>query len=94
MEFYFVRLLNPHRKVYAFLRGQDDSRVVVMLNLSGGAQTIRVNSDEIEGDFADLLTEKKRTLTGRDQLELGAWECRVYVNERTFVKIRHAMRVE
>ena len=65
--------------IYAFARGRDADKIVVVLNLSDKPQSFGLQSEAMAGSYAEAFSGETKTLAARETMQLGAWEYRVYV---------------
>jgi alpha-amylase len=68
------------QQVYAFYRQRDNDRVVVVLNLSGQPQAIRLGGEGYEGRYTDIFDQQPAELKTNMTLTLKPWEYRVLTN--------------
>ena len=62
--------------VYAYSRSKNGNNVVVMLNLSGDAQSFNLEPGYISGSHVEVFSNESFVIT--EEVELGAWEYRVF----------------
>lgn len=62
------------KEVYSFMREKGNDRIVVIANLSGKDQEVKLESMKGKGSYTELFTGRKLTLTGSDQFKLKPWE--------------------
>ena len=67
-------------KVYAFHRQRDNDRVVVVLNLSGQPQTVRLAGDGFTGKYTEIFSHQPVELKSEMVITLKPWEYRVLTN--------------
>lgn len=69
-------------KIYAFSRQRDNDRVVVLINMSGEAQTFRVSgiSQGYEGVYTEIFSRQPMELKPEMSLTLKPWEYKVLTN--------------
>lgn len=67
-------------KVYAFHRQRDNDRVVVILNLSGQAKTVRMMGDGFAGMYTEIFSHQPVELKPEMAVTLKPWEYRVLTN--------------
>ncbi|HBH23723.1 MAG TPA: alpha-amylase [Cytophagales bacterium] len=65
--------------VFAFKRTLDDNTVLVVLNLSGEAQTITLQDESINGEFTNYFANEIVELNANPSLNLKAWGYQVYI---------------
>ncbi len=68
-------------QIYAFMRQNDDKRVLVFLNLSPAQQTITITSNYLNGEFIEYFTGRKRDFRGQATFNLPPWGYHVYVTK-------------
>ena len=66
--------------VYAFIREKDGDRVVVIINLSGEDQSVKLEGDHFAGNYTELFTSETMELSSGLEMELGAWQYKVLSN--------------
>lgn len=64
--------------VFAFCRERDGDRILVILNLSPKAQTVRL--DHAAGHWRDVFGNTDRRITAETELSLASWGYYVFVN--------------
>ncbi len=67
-------------RVYAFYRQRDNDRVVVVINLSGQPQTVRLSGDGYEGTYTEVFSRQAMPIRPDMMVPLNAWESRVLTN--------------
>lgn len=80
--------------IYAFARWKDRDRVLVLLNLSGQAQSFALVNGEMAGAYSDLFTGKAAEVAGSVQISLGPWDYRVLVTGNALVGLAGSPRSE
>ncbi|MVM30091.1 alpha-amylase [Spirosoma sp. HMF4905] len=76
-----VKIMTDHDdKVYAFHRQRDNDRVVVILNLSGQPQTVRLSDDGFAGTYTEIFSHQPVELKPEMAVTLKPWEYRVLTN--------------
>ena len=60
--------------IYAFSREKDGDKVVVILNLSAANQTFKLNGSHVGGDYENVFTNEKTSLSDGQSMKLNAWE--------------------
>lgn len=86
-----VRHENP-RTVAAFVRAAEDSKVLVVLNLSADSQKVRLQVSHDAGIYREYFTGQQATLLPRTPMTLAPWEYRVYLFERATKQPRRSFR--
>lgn len=72
-------LSTPEEKnVLVFSRTKDENKVVVIINMTAKAQQVKVNSTSVSGNYKDLFTGKKVSVTNELNLKLEPWGYKVY----------------
>ncbi len=69
------------RSVFAFSREKDHDRVVVFLNLSKKARTIKPELSGLSGSYLEMFSGKTVSLPLGDSLRLEPWDYRVWIKE-------------
>jgi hypothetical protein len=64
------------RAVYSFIREKSGNKLLVLLNLSGNPQSVKVDARSLKGSFADVFSGKIVTING-DKWTLEPWGYRV-----------------
>lgn len=73
------RLKTDHDKsVFALLRKKGNSGVVSIVNLSNEAIQLTMQGDAFAGDYTELYTNEKASLTKNQTIELPAWAYKVF----------------
>ena len=65
--------------VYAFWRRAGQNRAVVVLNLCNRVQHETLDLGEVAGNYTEVFTGQKRTLAGKQVLDLEPWGYRLYL---------------
>jgi len=75
----FSKIRNDQEKaVYSFMREKDNNKILVILNLSANACTVRFPDGIPSADWVSVFS-KDKPQTGTDQsMKMKAWEYRVY----------------
>jgi alpha-amylase len=68
------------QQVYAFYRQREMDRVVVVLNLSGQPQAIRLGGEGYEGRYTEIFDQQPIEIKPNMTLSLKPWEYRVLTN--------------
>jgi glycosidase len=55
-------LTNRDSSVFAFVREKDNEKVLVILNLSAKEVNVKLNSEVIKGDYAELFTQQPKIM--------------------------------
>ena len=66
------------KSVFALLRKKENSVVVSIVNLSKDPVQLTIQGDAFEGDYTDLYSDQKTTLTKNQTIELPAWGYKVF----------------
>jgi len=64
--------------VYSFVRFREGDRVLVVLNLSGSAQTVTLHSAALPGQYREVFTENGVHFGKSAKMHLEPWAYRVY----------------
>ncbi|MCH8494227.1 MAG: alpha-glucosidase C-terminal domain-containing protein [Balneolales bacterium] len=64
--------------LYAFVREKNESKVLVVLNLSDSEIIASVKNELLEGTYTELFTDATVTLTEQNEFSLKPWEYLVY----------------
>ncbi len=76
-----VRIPTGHdEQVYAFSRQRDEDRVVVITNLTGQLQSVRLSGEGYAGTYTDIFEHKPMELKTGMTLILKPWEYHVLTN--------------
>lgn len=67
--------------VYAFIRKKNDNRFFIITNLSEGPLTTTFHGREHLGDYICIFSNEKTTFDEGKEIQLKAWESRVYIKE-------------
>ncbi len=67
-------------KVFSFYREKDGNRVIVFLNLTKKAVSIKPDLANIEGDYTEFFTGNPKTLKNGESMSLEAWSYVVLTN--------------
>ncbi len=67
------------QQVFSFIRHKDEQAVLVMVNLSGSPQTVRMLDDHCYGDYLNWFTGEPFGLAHGTQINLEPWDYRVLV---------------
>lgn len=78
--------------VVAFTRAVEDSRVLVVLNLSATAQTVRLALGQEAGIYRDYFSGTSVQLPARPRMVLKPWEYRVFIFEKATSTPRRSFR--
>ncbi|MCX6253564.1 MAG: alpha-amylase family glycosyl hydrolase [Bacteroidia bacterium] len=70
---------NKDNKVFAFYREKDESRVIVILNLSKKGVAVKPVLENLNGDYSDYFTNAKTAIPFTDSLRLEPWGYKVLV---------------
>lgn len=65
-------------EVFAFLREREEAQVLVVANLSGESQELRLEDDAIEGKYSEVFGGRRIRLDGELVVSLQPWEYRVF----------------
>ncbi len=65
--------------VYAFMRKNDEARMLVILNLSPGEKTFELTGEDFPGQYQDVFSGSEVNLKKGEQMTLSAWDYRVYL---------------
>ncbi len=69
---------SDNKSVYSFLREKDDDRVFVVLNLTGEPVTVTLKGKKHAGSYTDIFSGEAVEFSSGTEMELEAWEYRVY----------------
>ncbi len=76
-----IPVKNSHAdKVFSFVRQDEKSKVLVLLNFSGESLTVSLSSNIAFGRVTDWLSGERIELTNRCEFSLGAWEWQVFTS--------------
>ena len=67
--------------VYAFTREKNGDKVVVIINLSNEKQNIKMEGDHFAGDYNNIFTNEKTSLSKDETMSLNAWDYLVLSNK-------------
>jgi glycosidase len=70
---------NNDNKIFAFYREKDESRVIVLLNLSKKSVAVKLLPADLNGEYTDYFDRIKATLPLTDSLRLEPWGYKVLV---------------
>ncbi|MCY1633783.1 alpha-amylase family glycosyl hydrolase [Marinifilum sp. D737] len=65
--------------VYAFVREKDGDKILVVLNLTGEAQDVNLNSELLAGEYKEYFTNEAAKFAAKEKMSLKAWEYKVFV---------------
>jgi len=75
----YERVNSDHNEqVFAFLRKKDDSKVFVILNLSGDVVETTLHGDRYSGEFKETFIDETLSFEPNSKVVLAPWEYRVY----------------
>ena len=78
----FTKLPSGHDDaVYSFLRVRGHDKVLVVVNLSGTAQTAALANGEAAGDYREIFSGKEARFGKTAEITLEPWGYRVYVDD-------------
>lgn len=63
--------------IYAFVREKNGDQVLVIINLSAASQNAQLNSELVNAEYLEVMTDKDVKLVKGQEMTLGAWEYRV-----------------
>ena len=66
-----------NRRIFAFSREKDNSKVVVFLNFSKNTTKIKPNLKNLEGNYIDFTTGMEISLPLKDSLTLKPWDYKI-----------------
>jgi hypothetical protein len=66
------------KNVVVFSREKDGQKVLVMINMTGNDQNVKLNNPLLAGKYKELFSEKKVKMKAEVETELEAWGYRVY----------------
>lgn len=69
--------LNDNKNVFCFTRQKGKNKIFAIFNLSNKQRSIDISSEQIEGSYKDLFTDKSVKLISKETFELPAWRYRV-----------------
>jgi glycosidase len=64
---------------FAFIRSRGSHKVITVINLSAKPIDVKINKDNIAGDYKELFTDQKRAVKNELSLHLDAWGYEVLV---------------
>ena len=64
---------------FAFMRRRGNDKVLVIINLSNKPIEIKLNKGELDGDYTELFSGKKRHNNKGELIKMEAWGYKVYV---------------
>lgn len=64
---------NSKRALFSFVRTKDKNKVFVIFNLSNNEVTAKINSDLINDNFTNIMTNKEQSFTNNSTLKLKPW---------------------
>jgi glycosidase len=64
---------------FAFMRRRGNDKVLVIINLSNKPIEIKLNKGELDGDYTELFSGKKRHINKGELVKMEAWGYRVLV---------------
>ncbi len=67
------------KNVLVFTREKDGNKVLVMINMTGNDQKVKLNNALLAGKYKELFSGKKAKMKAEVETELEAWGYRVYV---------------
>ena len=68
-------------EVFAFVRQSGENKVYAIFNLSDKTVRTELESDQISGEYENLLSGKKTQIKSKEWLELKPWNYRILVAE-------------
>jgi glycosidase len=68
------------KKVFAFYREKDESRVVVFLNLTKKSVAFKPVLKNLDGEYTEYFTGQKSSLVPGEKMNLEQWGYKVFVN--------------
>ena len=71
---------NRNKDVYAFIREKDKNKVIVILNLTPGLQSLDIHDHKIIGNYTNLFTREKIRFEDEAIFRLKPWEYLVFYN--------------
>lgn len=80
------------RSIAAFVRTAEDSKIIVVLNLSADTQQVRLQIGQDAGIYREYFTGHQATLLARIPLLLEPWAYKVYLYERPAERPRRSFR--
>jgi 1,4-alpha-glucan branching enzyme len=69
------------KAVYSFIREKYNDKVFVIFNLSAKLVKVDINSNLIKGNYIDLFTNNKVSLSSTESFNLKPWEYIFYVKD-------------
>lgn len=79
---HFRRITTTNEKaVYAYIRENEEDRVLVVLNLSPVEQKVQMKEFDFQGEYTEVFTGNEHELNTGTSLLLGPWGFRVYVKK-------------
>jgi glycosidase len=66
------------KNVLVFTREKDGNKVLVMINMTGNDQKVKLNNALLAGKYKELFSGKKAKMKAELETELEAWGYRVY----------------
>jgi cyclomaltodextrinase / maltogenic alpha-amylase / neopullulanase len=71
---------NDDTSIFAIEREKDANKIVAVFNMSPNEKEIKINSDKLDGNFANLFTGGKIKLAGEATFKMKPWGYLVYYN--------------
>ncbi len=65
------------KSVLAFMRESGDNKLVVITNLSANSQTFKLEGNDYAGEYTDVFSGKKNSLTRDMSFQFNPWEYRI-----------------
>lgn len=65
-------------KIYAYTRFANNSKVLVVLNLSANAQSVTINDNTTIGEATELFSNQKMAIKAGHSFALAPWGYQVY----------------
>lgn len=72
---------NNNEQVFAFRRGDENSKIVSVFNMSPEEATVQFSDASLEGEFQDVFLDEKTTLQADTQWVMPAWSHRILVQK-------------
>ena len=64
--------------VFAFIREQDDTQTLVVLNFSDQELTVQLKGDAYQGSYRSIFSDQEKSLGANQKMELNPWDYKVY----------------
>ena len=64
--------------VFAFIREQDDTQTLVVLNFSDQKLTVQLKGDAYQGSYRSIFNDQEKSFGANQKMELTPWDYKVY----------------